>query len=64
MECYPVGSEKGNRNIWRRIARANRIGEDLTNDWYELYLRPEDGVMGKNYIPDIRKIAIYDTKKY
>ena len=39
--CYPMGSEKGIRNIWRRIARANRIGKDLTNDWYELYLRPE-----------------------
>lgn len=54
--CYPMGSEKGIRNIWRRIARANRIGEDLTNDWYELYLRPEDAAIGKNYIPDIRKI--------
>lgn len=60
--CYPIGSEKGNRNIWRRIARTNRIGEDLTNDWYELYLRAEDGVMGKNYIPDIRKIGVDDTK--
>lgn len=54
--CYPMGSEKGIRNIWRRIARANRIGEDLTNDQYELYLRPEDAAIGKNYIPDIRKI--------
>lgn len=60
--CYPMGSEKGIRNIWRRIARANRIGEDLTNDWYELYLRPEDAAIGKNYIPDIRKIESSNTK--
>lgn len=60
--CYPMGSEKGIRNIWRRIARANRIGEDLTNDWYELYLRPEDAAIGKNYIPDIRKIESVSNK--
>ncbi len=61
--CYPMGSEKGIRNIWRRIARANRIGEDLTNDWYELYLRPEDAAIGKNYIPDIRKIESSNNKE-
>lgn len=60
--CYPMGSEKGIKNIWRRIARANRIGEDLTNDWYELYLRPEDAIVGKNYIPDIRKIEVTNKK--
>jgi len=61
--CYPMGSEKGIRNIWRRIARANRIGEDLTNDWYELYLRPEDAAIGKNYIPDIKKIESSNNNK-
>lgn len=60
--CYPMGSEKGIRNIWRRIARCNRIGENITNDWYELYLRSEDGGMGKNYIPDIRKIGQNNNK--
>lgn len=52
--CYPMGSEKGIDNIKMRDDRANRIGKDLTADWYELYLKAENGIMGKNYIPDIR----------
>ena len=52
--CYPMGSEKGIDNIKMRVDRANRIGKDLTADWYELYLKAENGIMGKNYIPDIR----------
>lgn len=55
--CFPMGSEKGIRKITRRIIRANRIGEDLTADWYELFLRVEDAPgKGVNYIPDIRKL--------
>lgn len=54
--CFPTGSQKGIRYILRRIERANRIGEDLTKDWYELYLRAEDTGLGRNYIPDIRKL--------
>src|SRR5574344_934135 len=61
--CYPMGSEKGIKNIWQRIARANRIKEDLTKDWYELYLRAEDAIIGKNYIPDIKKIEMENNKK-
>ncbi len=34
-----MGSEEGIENVSRRIERANRLGIDLTNDWYELYLR-------------------------
>lgn len=45
--CYPMGSEKGIDNIKRRIDRANRLGFDLTNDWYELYLRPEEALFRK-----------------
>lgn len=52
--CYSMGSEKGIDNIKMRVDRANRIGKDLTADWYELYLKAENGIMGKNYIPDIR----------
>lgn len=54
--CYPMGSEEGIENVSRRIERANRLGIDLTNDWYELYLRAKDTIKGKNYIPDIKKI--------
>ena len=55
--CYPIGSEKGIRKICARIVRANRLKEDLTKDWYELYLNEEDApTKGKNYIPDIRKL--------
>lgn len=55
--CYPIGSEKGIRNIVARIVRANRIGEDLTKNWYELYLNSEIApVKGENYIPDIKKL--------
>lgn len=61
--CYPMGSEKGIKNIWRRITRANRISEDLTKDWYELYLKPEDAIYGKNYIPDIKKVESVASKK-
>lgn len=63
--CYPIGSEKGIRRISARIARANRKKEDLTKDWYELFLRAEDAPFkGKNYIPDIRKIeTIVSDKK-
>lgn len=61
--CYPMGSEKGiKNNILPRIIRANRIKEDLTKDWYELYLRPEVSAVGINYIPDIRKIEASDTR--
>ena len=52
--CYPMGSEKGIDNIKMRIDRANRLGKDLTADWYELYLKAEDTIMGRNYIPDIK----------
>ena len=55
--CFPTGSQKGIRYILKRIERANRIGEDLTKDWYELYLRAEDTGLGRNYIPDIRKLC-------
>lgn len=51
-----MGSEEGIENVSRRIERANRLGIDLTNDWYELYLRAKDTIKGKNYIPDIKKI--------
>ena len=55
--CYPFGSEKGIRNIAQRIIRANRIKEDLTKDWYELFLNAEIApTKGENYIPDIRKL--------
>jgi len=55
--CYPFGSENGIKKITRRIARANRKGEDLTSNWYELFLEEEDApTVGKNYIPDIRKL--------
>lgn len=55
--CYPIGSEKGIRKICARIVRANRLKEDLTKDWYELYLNEEDApTKGKNYIPDIKKL--------
>ncbi len=60
--CYPMGSEKGIENIKRRIDRANRIGQDLTADWYELYLRAEDAIIGKNYIPDIRRIETVNSQ--
>ena len=56
--CYPIGSEKGINYIEQRIERANRLGKDLTKDWYELYLITEDApTAGKNYIPDIREIT-------
>lgn len=66
--CYPIGCEKGIEKICARIARANRLNEDLTKDWYELFLKAEDSpVIGKNYIPDIRKIenkiSNHDNKK-
>lgn len=55
--CYPIGSEKGIKKISARIARANRKQIDLTEGWYELFLRPEDApTKGMNYIPDIRKV--------
>lgn len=61
--CFPIGSEKGINYIEQRIERANRLGQDLTNGWYELYLITEDAPRGgKNYIPDIREI-IEGTKK-
>lgn len=61
--CYPIGSEKGVRRIGARIARANRKGEDLTKDWYELFLTPVDApTTGINYIPDIRKIESSNQK--
>lgn len=59
--CYPMGSEEGIENINRRIERANRLGLDLTKDWYELYLRAKDAIMGKNYIPDMRKVCITES---
>lgn len=62
--CYPIGNQKGIAKITRRIARANRIGEDLTKDWYELFLVPEDSsYKGKNYVPDIRKAEIKELPK-
>lgn len=54
--CFPTGSEKGIKKISRRIYRANTLGEDLTEHWYELFLRPEPAKVGINYIPDIRKL--------
>ncbi len=55
--CYPTGNQKGIKKIAARIARANRKGEDLTKDWYELFLVAEDSsYKGKNYVPDIRKL--------
>lgn len=55
--CYPIGSEKGIKKISARIARANRKQIDLTDGWYELFLRPEDApTKGINYIPDIKKV--------
>lgn len=55
--CYPISSQKGIRNIVSRIIRANRIREDLTKDWYELYLNSEVApIKGENYIPDIKRI--------
>lgn len=59
--CYPMGSEKGIENVKRRIERANRLGQDLTCNWYELYLKAEDAIMGKNYIPDIKKLENYEN---
>ena len=52
--CYPMGSERGIENIKIRVDRANRLNKDLTANWYELYLKAEDAIMGRNYIPDIR----------
>lgn len=61
--CYPIGSEKGINYIEQRIERANRLGKDLTNEWYELYLIEEDSpAKGKNYIPDIRQIKNIEEK--
>ena len=59
--CYPMGSEKGIENVKRRIERANRLGQDLTKDWYELYLKAEDAIIGKNYIPDIKKLEAVEN---
>ena len=62
--CYPIGSQKGIEKISARIARANRKGEDLTKDWYELFLKAEDAPSkGKNYIPDIKKIEEIEENK-
>lgn len=55
--CYPTGNQNGINKILKTIARANRIGEDLTKDWYELFLTPEpSSYKGINYVPDIRKL--------
>lgn len=55
--CFPIGGEKGIKKISKRIFRANRLGEDLTQHWYELFLKAEDAPgKGVNYIPDIRKL--------
>lgn len=59
--CYPMGSEKGIENVKKRIERANRLGQDLTKDWYELYLKAEDAIIGKNYIPDIKKLEAVEN---
>ena len=62
--CYPFGSEKGIRNIVQRIIRANRLNEDLTKDWYELFLNAEIApTKGENYIPDIRKLEEVSKEK-
>lgn len=60
--CYPIGSEKGIKKISARIARANRKEIDLTDEWYELFLRAEDApTKGMNYIPDIRRVGEVET---
>ena len=61
--CYPTGNQNGISKILKRIARANRIDEDLTKDWYELFLTPEpSSYKGINYVPDIRKISSVVSK--
>ena len=60
--CYTTGNQKGIKKIAARIARANRKNEDLTKDWYELFLVAEDSsYKGKNYVPDIRKLSPIQT---
>ena len=55
--CYTTGNQKGIKKIATRIARSNRKNEDLTKDWYELFLVAEDSsYKGKNYVPDIRRL--------
>ncbi len=53
--CYPMGSENGIENIKRRIDRANRLGLDLTNNWYELYLRAEESLFRKKLYSRYKK---------
>ena len=55
--CFPIKSKNGIRNIAARISRANRLNEDITKKWYEIYLYPEDApTKGVNYIPDLRDL--------
>ncbi len=60
--CYPTGNQNGIFKMLKRIIRANRIGEDLTKDWYELFLTIEQSsYKGVNYVPDIRKLGSVNT---
>ncbi len=61
--CYPTGNQNGINKMLKRIVRANRLGEDLTKDWYELFLTPvPSSYKGINYVPDIRKLGVVNSK--
>lgn len=60
---FQIKSEQGISNILLRIARAKRLNEDISKDWYEIFLNPVDApTKGLNYIPDIRKVAEIENK--
>lgn len=55
--CFPLGNSKAVTNIARKLERAKRLGENITENWYELFLIPEDTAFGKVYVPDIIKVS-------
>lgn len=62
--CYPTGNQNGIGKMLKRIVRSNRIGEDITKNWYELFLTPEPSeYRGINYVPDIRKLELINDKE-
>lgn len=62
--CFPVGNQKAIKNNFaKRFARAEKIGEKLTENWYELFLVPEDSIYGRHYVPDIKKIIDVNVNK-
>lgn len=61
--CYPMGSERGIKNIEKYLNYMEKRNIDINNQWFRIFLQTKYGVSGKNYVPDIQRVNSEDNIK-